>query len=83
MERVAKSGSPSSIDADRLTRNESGLVRGEKGDHRGDLVGTAEAADRDRLGALGEANFEIVAIFAPVGAASDLVKPTIAALEAA
>src|SRR5215471_2004193 len=57
---------PSSIDADCLTGDESRLIRGEKGDHRGDLVRGAEAADRDRFGALPEADLEIVAIFAPV-----------------
>ena len=60
--------SPSSIDADRLASDKGGLVRGEERDHRSDFVGTAKATDRDRLGALGEAYLEIVAIFAPVGA---------------
>src|SRR5438045_5518503 len=60
--------SPAAIDADRLAGDETGFVGGEIGDHRGDLVGAAEAADRDRLGALAEAGFEIVAVFTPVGA---------------
>ena len=58
--------SPAAIDADRLAGDKTGLVGGEIGDHRGDLVGAAEAADRDRLGALAEAGFEIVAVFAAV-----------------
>src|SRR5207244_9052100 len=57
---------PAAVDADRLAGDEGGLVRGEEGDHRGNLVGGAEAADRDRFGALLEADFEIVGIFAPV-----------------
>src|SRR5205823_9934180 len=61
-------GSPAAVDADRLAGDEGGFVGGEIGDHRGDLVGAAEAADRDRLRALAEAGFEIVTVFAPVGA---------------
>ena len=98
---------PSSIDADCLTGDESGLLRGKKGNHRGDFVRTTKTADRYRLGAFGKAGFEVVTIFPPVGAdrprsangtgtdgidgdtegarskASGLVKPTIAAFEAA
>src|SRR5262249_21185652 len=59
---------PSSVDANRLPRHKSGLIGGKKGDDGGDLFGTAETADRYGLGALGKANFEIVAVFAPVGA---------------
>src|SRR5215472_9973008 len=60
--------SPTSIDPDRLAGYERGLVRRKKRDDGGDLVGSAEAANRDRLGAFGKADLEIVAIFAPVGA---------------
>src|SRR5260370_154407 len=56
-------GLPASIHADRLAGDEGGFIGGEIGDHRGDLVGAAETADRDRLGALAEAGFEVVAIF--------------------
>src|SRR4029077_20289650 len=60
--------SPPAVDADRLAGDESGLVRGEEGDHRGDFVGAAKAPHRDRLSALPEADFEVVAVFAPIGA---------------
>jgi hypothetical protein len=60
--------SPSSIHSDRLAGHKRGLVGSEKSDHRRDLVGAAEATDRDRLGALGKADFEIVAILTPIGA---------------
>src|SRR5439155_20301542 len=62
--RASRGGrtSPTPVDADRLAGDEGGLVRGEIGDNRGDLVRAAEAADRDRLGALAEAGFQIVAI---------------------
>src|SRR5947199_3742081 len=66
--RVWRRELPTPVDADGLAGDEGGFVGGEIGDHRGDLVGAAEAADRDRLGALAEAGFEIVAVFAPVGA---------------
>src|SRR5215207_3969878 len=60
--------SPAAVDADGLAGDEGGLFRGEVGDPRGDLVGLAEAAHRDCLGTLAEAGFEIVAVFAAVGA---------------
>src|SRR4029077_12564903 len=60
--------SPTPVDADGLAGDEGGLVGGEIGDHRGDLVGAAETADRDRLGPLAEAGFEGVAVFPAVGA---------------
>src|SRR5437868_11679673 len=41
--------SPAAVDADRLAGDETGLVGGEIGDHRGDLVGFAKAADRVAL----------------------------------
>src|SRR5204862_4089344 len=66
--RPAPQPSPAAIDADRLAGDERGLVRGQERDHRGDLVGAAEAAHRDRFGAFPEAEFEVVAIFAAVGA---------------
>src|SRR5271169_1143430 len=60
--------SPAAVDADRLAGDKRSLIGGEIGDHRGDLVGGAEAADGNRLRALAATHFEIVAIFAPVGA---------------
>src|SRR5712671_8193276 len=66
--RVRQQELPAAVDADGLAGDEGGFVGGEIGDHRGDFVGAAEAADRDRLGALAEAGFKIVAIFAAVGA---------------
>src|ERR1700731_5192967 len=56
------------VDADGLAGDEGGFVGGEISDHRGDFVGAAEAADRDRLGPFAEAGFEVVAVFAAVGA---------------
>src|SRR5271163_307174 len=61
-------GLPAAVDADGLAGDEGGVVGGEEGDHRRDLVWGAEAADRDRFRALGKADFEVVAIFAAVGA---------------
>src|SRR5258707_15338733 len=66
--RVRRWKLPTPVDADGLAGDEGGLVGGEIGDHRGDFVGAAEAADGDRLGPLAEAGFEVVAIFAAVGA---------------
>src|SRR5437764_8120466 len=64
----ARRSSPTPVDADRLAGDETGFLGSEVGDHRGDFVGGAETADRDRLRPLAEAGFEIVAIFAAVGA---------------
>src|SRR5437764_11116918 len=60
--------SPAAIDPDRLAGDKSRLLGGKIGDHRGDFVGFAKAADRDRFGALAEPGFEVVAIFAAIGA---------------
>src|SRR5258707_11177891 len=66
--RVRRWKLPTPVDADGLAGDEGGFVGGEIGDHRGDFVGAAEAADRDRLGTLAEAGFEVVAVFAAVRA---------------
>src|SRR3954471_24252915 len=66
--RVRRRELPPPIDADGLAGDEGGFVGGEIGNHRGDLVRAAEAADRDRLGPLAKAGFEVVAVFAAVGA---------------
>src|SRR5687767_5266226 len=58
---VGRQRSPTPVDADGLAGDEGGFVGGEVGDHRGDFVRLAEAADRDRLGALAEARFQVVA----------------------
>src|SRR5882724_8879454 len=65
---LLRGGSPAAVDPDRLSGDEPGLIGGEVGDHRGDFIRLAEAADRDRFRSLAEAHFEVVAIFAAVGA---------------
>src|SRR5579863_3258573 len=65
---AASAALPSPVDADRLTGDEAGGFRGEKGDHRRHFVGGAETAHRDRLRALGETALDIARVFAPIGA---------------
>src|SRR5260370_42439337 len=66
--RVWRRELPAAVDADCLAGDEAGFVGGEIGDHRGDLVGLAEAPDGNRLRALAETDLQVVAVFAPVGA---------------
>src|SRR5262249_44588267 len=65
---LAERLSPAAVDADCLSSDGRGLVGGKKRYYRSHLLRPAGAADRVRVGALGEADLQIVAILAPVRA---------------